>query len=112
MSNPSTEPPAAQTLHLWLEKAAQSRATRTMRPARPVTALLTALPLALPALLQSRAAPAAAAAISIVGVGGSASASGWKRQPCAANVPGNDADIVTFAAIPVPFPAESCAAAA
>ena len=70
------------------------------------------LPLALPALLLSRAAPAAAAAISIVGVGGSASASGWKRQPCAANVPGNDADIVTFAATLVPFPAESCAAAA
>ena len=66
-----------------------------MRPARPVTALLTALPMALLALLQSRAAPAAAAAISIAGVGGSASASEWKRQPCAANVPGNDADIVT-----------------
>ena len=66
-----------------------------MRPARQVTALLTALPMALLALLQSHAAPAAAAAISIAGVGGSASASEWKRQPCAANVPGNDADIVT-----------------
>ena len=65
-----------------------------MRPARPVTALLMALPMALLALLQSHAAPAAAAAISIAGVGSSASASGWKRQPCAANVPGNDADIV------------------
>ena len=90
-----------------------------MRPARPVTALLTALPLALLALLQSRAAPAAAAAISIAGVGGSASASEWKRQPCAANVPGNGtaAGPPPFGkplsrSILVPFPAESCGAAA